>query len=108
MSFVNDAAPRFAIGRTDAAGRYSLTTYVPDDGAVLGEHRVVVLSSPRAVESPERGPDGLPTLEDYRRVAKEAKTPGRVPAIYTAAGTTPLRAEVKRGANRFDFDLPAP
>lgn len=105
VSFVNDSAPRFAIGRTDAEGRYTLTTFTPGDGAVLGEHRVVVLSTPRVVGDPSRDPQGLPTPDDYRRLEEALKSRGPVPEVYTAAGTTPLRAEVRRGPNRCDFDL---
>jgi len=109
VSFVNDAAPRFAIGTTDASGRYTLTTFAAGDGAVLGEHRVVVLPSPRAVGPIARDPTALPTEEDYKRLEELRKKPAvtaSVPAkVYAAVDTTPLRAEVKRGGNTFDFDL---
>lgn len=109
VSFVNDAAPRFAIGTTDASGRYTLTTFAAGDGAVLGEHRVVVLPSPRADVPPNLDPNRLPTPDDYRRLEEKLRkggAPSSVPAkVYAAVDTTPLRAEVKRGGNTFDFDL---
>jgi hypothetical protein len=38
-----DRAGRPAAGPVEADGRYSLSTYEPGDGAVVGKHRVVVL-----------------------------------------------------------------
>lgn len=111
VSFTNDTAPRFAIGTTDAEGRYTLTMFTAGDGAVVGEHRVVVLPSPRADVDPNLDPNRLPTPEDYRRLEekmkKDAQSASAPAKIYASAETTPLRADVKRGSNRFDFDLKA-
>jgi len=111
VSFVNDAAPRYAIGTTDGSGNYSLTTFTAGDGAIPGEHRVVVLPSPRVDVDPNLDPNKPPTPDDYRRLEdrmkKDAKGPAAPAKTYASAETTPLRADVKSGQNRFDFDLTA-
>ncbi len=107
ISFVSDAAPRFGLGRTDEAGNYSLTTFRSGDGAVVGEHRVVVLPSPRVVAAESGDPNALPTADTYRRL-EQARVGGgnaAIPPAYRAADSTPLRAVVKPGVNRFDFDV---
>lgn len=106
VSFVNATAPRFGIATTDAAGRYVLTTFTAGDGAVVGEHKVVILCSPRAVLPTDQ--QGLPTPDAYKMLAKAnaaaTKSP-TVPLTYASAEKTPLRAIVKAGPNQFDFDL---
>lgn len=39
VSFVPDGSGQSAVGVTDASGKYSLTTRMKDDGAVIGRYR---------------------------------------------------------------------
>ena len=48
--FLNDRAPRAAAGETDEQGRYELTTFEPGDGAVPGEHSVLIAMPASTVE----------------------------------------------------------
>lgn len=49
-------AGKAAIGKTDADGRFTLSTYSPGDGAVIGHHKVMV-----GIEDPDkRLPGTLP------------------------------------------------
>jgi len=74
-SFVGDAF-------VEGDGSFAMSTYVAGDGAPAGEYAIAVQS------------------ETYGRRAKFA-----VPAPYTKADTSPLRATVKAGKNEFNFEL---
>lgn len=80
-----------AVGRTDAEGRFVLTTYGAQDGAVLGTHAVTIRLMPTG---------GLPGME--------AKSTGAapIPQKYADPSKSPLTAEVKAGEdNEFKFEL---
>jgi hypothetical protein len=75
-------APPYSTGRTDEAGRYTLTSTSGQPGAAVGKHLITV-----NWPYPERDPDKPPP-----------KPPS--PAIqvrYTVATRSPLNAEVKPG-----------
>lgn len=72
-----------ATGRIESDGSYRLTTFQPDDGAILGEHRVAIRA-----EGPI-GASGLIT----------------VPERYQNPETSGLVRQVKPGSNRIDFNL---
>ena len=46
-----DAAPRLAMGKTDSAGKFRLTSYDTNDGAMIGTHVVTVVK----VEAKDQG-----------------------------------------------------
>jgi hypothetical protein len=81
-----------AVGRTDAAGHYSLTTFEQGDGAIPGEYGVQVV---KYEEPPQEVKDGeTPPLKSL------------IPDKYTAVASSGLKATVADGAdNTFDFDL---
>ena len=70
-----------AHGVTNAEGRFTLTTYDAEDGAIPGTHKVTVQYFPEGA---------LPGMEN---VGGEAK----VPEQYASVSTTPLTEEVKSG-----------
>lgn len=41
--FASETSPRSAAGKTDASGKFSLTTFDTNDGAVAGEHVVTII-----------------------------------------------------------------
>jgi hypothetical protein len=91
------AAGRPATGRTDATGRFTLSTFAAGDGAVPGEHRVT-LSVP-AVDVPM---PGTPEAAGYIP-AKRA-----FPERYGGLDTTDLRVEIPAaGARDLRLELPA-
>lgn len=66
VMFTPIAGGRPASGTTDAEGRFSLTTFDPGDGALIGEHRVTVIcvettGLPQTSDglSGEIGPEGI-------------------------------------------------
>jgi serine/threonine-protein phosphatase CPPED1 len=72
-------------GLTEADGSFTISTYTAFDGAPAGEYKVTV--------TPYQPPAGGPS-----------KTPP-LPAAYTVSNTTPLKAAVEKGENRFTFEL---
>ncbi len=95
MVMFQPASGRPATGRTDGDGRFTLTTFSDGDGAVPGEHVVVV--TPFVNES----------LEMEEVLADNAGADDSyIPEHYQAAATSPLRATVGReGDNGFVFEL---
>jgi hypothetical protein len=82
---------RVASGATDAAGRFTLSTNQPGDGAVPGDHKVTVV---------EYYPPGKPPPMTSKG------PPSRFPQQYMEASQTPLEAKVERGGkNDFTFDI---
>jgi hypothetical protein len=103
-----------ASGRTDASGRYTLTSVYAvsgGTGVLPGEYTVLVVKS-------EMPPDPYVELYNQGRITSEelerrqsARLVGLrpielLPEKYMHPGTTGLRATVERGKdNTFDFDL---
>jgi hypothetical protein len=87
-----------ASGLTDASGRFELSAFTPDTGAVPGKYKVTVskVEAPPAAAGPEGGHD-------------ESETPPSrdlLPAKYKDATTTDLTAEIpKDGTSDLTFDL---
>jgi hypothetical protein len=86
-------------------GVYRLGTFSATDGATPGRYRVTIqairfktLPRPKTLDEEARGGDVIV------RTAPE----WLVPEKYFRPETTPLTAEVKRGKNTIDFDLPGP
>ena len=92
MFFPEQGRP--AMGRIGTDGSYTLTTFRPNDGAILGTHRVTIKSI-KDVAAPTGVEDEL----------APAVITWIVPEIYSNQETTPLRAEVKRENNTINFAL---
>jgi hypothetical protein len=85
-------------------GTYRLTTFRPNDGAVLGKHKVLIQATRiTGAEQPKS------FEEELKSVGKSPGVPKLewlVPEKYSRPDVSPLTAEVKRGENVIDFDLP--
>lgn len=97
---------RFAVGTTDSAGHYNLTTFRPGDGAILGRHIVTI----DAREDNEgRAPRAMSAEEEFRKAQQLYPTHPRVlwvvPERYAQEATTPLVVEVEATGNRLDFPI---
>ncbi len=93
---------RQAIGAIGPDGRYTLTTFDTGDGAVLGRHRVTIKSLRVSA-----GPPSAEEAAEQMRQGRDLGVEWLVPKKYSRPNTTPLMAEVKRGKNTIDFDLPS-
>jgi hypothetical protein len=83
-----------ASGEIQSDGSYSLKTFVsnrPSDGAVVGQHKVVIVAM---VDMASRLPEERIPLP-----------PPIVPVKYTSPATSDLTAEVENKENMIDFDL---
>ncbi len=109
VSFRAAGAPRYGYGTTNQAGRYTLTTFDPNDGAIIGEHVVVLTPANPATVSELSGDVSAPeSYEAYKKAVQAASKPVTNPVVprrYGSPATTPLKATVKPGDNVIDFDL---
>ena len=84
---------RGSMAYTDENGVYELAYTRDQMGAVIGKHKVTV----------ETKRDGY---TDYDNGGKKVKARKEIlPKKYTDFKTTELKADVKQGDNKFDFDL---
>ena len=86
-----------ALGLTDAAGKFRLKTFRPNDGAIPGKHLVGIEKTAAVVTNPVRGL----SPEDQPRVVKNV-----LPEKYRVYSKSGLEAEVtEKGPNEFVFRL---
>jgi hypothetical protein len=87
------AAGRAATGKIQSDGTFTLGTFSESDGALIGTHKVAVISY-------EAADDGRPAYEVRTQISKPL-----VPERYMAVGTSGLTFEVKPGKNEANLDL---
>jgi hypothetical protein len=93
------------MGTIEPDGSYRLMTFDAGDGALLGQHRVVIEAT-RIVRAPL--PRSLGEESQFSGVpASELAVVWLVPEFYSRPESTPLTAEVTRGKNTIDFHLTA-
>ena len=88
---------RHAQGAINTDGTYSLSSFRPDDGAVPGDYVITI-----------RAAQGLAPVDEYSKAAATAATGPQIPATYSDAEKTPLKATIPAAgstAQQIDFDL---
>ena len=127
VGFSSATSPRSATGVTDETGKYLLTTFENNDGAVLGDHKVTIFKAdPAAKEDSPKPTDvsteggganagsiklatTLPTGGAGKGPMPDSKPAGPkslLPSKYAEAGKSGLTAKVVEGKeNKFDFSL---
>jgi hypothetical protein len=115
VTFLAEGAPTPAWGTTDDSGNYRLTTFKPNDGAVVGTHVVTVsktsevnVSAPGAVPVDSRA-RAQAIEEEMQRTAvaleKAERTRPLLPQKYGERRTSDLRKEVVDGENVINIEL---
>lgn len=107
-----------AIGSTDLEGKFSLSMFRPNDGAIAGQYKVSiskfdvepVKSSalvPGQINSGDLPAEYAPPAAGSGTAAKGSTGPkNALPAKYSNADSSALRATIEaNGKNEFDFDL---
>lgn len=99
------ATNSMAVGRTDAAGKFTLMTDRPGDGAVPGKYKVVVKKQEQTI-------DGIPRSEWEKQNGgdekgerpeidkSKLKTENLLPEPYADPINTPLEIEIPAGGNK--------
>lgn len=99
-----DASP--AYGKTDAQGVAKMKTYIPNDGAVIGPHKVLITkleSSSSGSAADQSSPDYVPPPEGGAPVPTAKNL---IPAKYGMMAQSGLTADVqKKALNEFAFEL---
>lgn len=96
VAFIPESG-RPASGVTDAQGKFTLSTFGTDDGAVPGLHKVAI--TPAGSNEPPPMP-GMPGYEE----SQQGKPP--FPAKYGDVKTSNFEAKVEKGGkNDFTFDM---
>lgn len=90
--------------RTDADGKFALSTYYTDDGAPAGDYRVTILWAPQTLAvGKKKAPDGDEEVAPHQAASRPKDKLG---GKYAGPETSPLRASVKPdGPNQFTFEL---
>jgi hypothetical protein len=109
---MTEGAPRAATGTTDAQGKYRLTTFEKDDGAMIGKHTVTIAQGGATsgagmdAENPDDAAYGAAMGAAASGKPAAAGEEGGIPVNYANPKTSGLEREVtKAGPNQFDFDL---
>jgi hypothetical protein len=82
-------------GITDEEGRFRLLSHDKRDGAVVGNHRVLVQDA-RSI--PQAVSEATP-------VKPPPPKPSRIPTTYASVANTPLREEVKPGTQTITLEV---
>lgn len=89
--------PTAAVGRTDEQGAFSLTTFNDQDGAVAGEHQVLITATKI------KGPPPGANLDEVDPTVTEISL---IPQKFGEPGKSGLSATVtESGPNQFFFDV---
>jgi hypothetical protein len=113
VSFVPEGSGESAVGVTDSAGEYKLTTRVKDDGAVKGRYSVTLAkydAQKQGVSDPGEMHADYDVSDQYPPGYDESKASSPIsknllPMRYSDPTTSGYSAEVTEKENIFDFDL---
>lgn len=111
VSFMMEGAPRVATGVTDKEGKFQLSTFALNDGAVIGTHTITVTktdpSAAAPVKAANKAGDPSDLASQMQEMAEEAgKFKGLLPEKYSTQSSTPLSETVSEGGpNEFVLQL---
>ena len=97
--FTPEAGGRPADGVTDKEGKFTLQTFEPGDGAVVGKHKVAIVGMRQTgVQATSDGLSGEVNESKVREV-------WFVPKTYSSPDTSGIEIEVKRGMEPVKLEL---
>jgi hypothetical protein len=116
VEFLCEGASRPAVGTTDNEGRYQLTTFKQNDGAMVGTHVVTVNVYATVAEAAlpvPKSADSKATAKAIDDAVKQSlknltmaeKAPPKVPVKYTERRTSDLHKDVVNGGNVINIEL---
>ncbi len=111
VSFMAQGSPRTAVGVTDTAGKFKLTTFDTNDGAVIGEHVITITkaAAPGSAATTMDSPAAYAkAMEGSKGVAPpSAKNDDEsIPTKYANPAQSGLKRTVAGGEeNVFNFEL---
>lgn len=97
--FTPEAGGRPADGVTDKEGKFTLQTFEPGDGAVIGKHKVAITGM--RMTGVQATSDGLSGEVDTSKVREV----WFVPKKYSQPDSSGIEVEVKRGLEPLKFEL---
>ncbi len=103
VTFITSEDPKAATGITSSAGVAILTTYKPQDGAVIGNNLVTI--SKMEVDPKGEKPVADPTQADVVGYTPLSPLRSLLPKKYSMPGTSGIQADVVKGKNTFKYDL---
>jgi len=111
VAFAPQAGQPTAVGKTDAEGKFTLTTYAYGDGAAAGSFRVVISKTIAGPPSGEIDAGDHEASEEAAGAHDAANDENggagaeMVPPQYASSADTPFTVEVKTSGEN-DFPLP--
>ncbi len=115
--YPKESSSRFSYGTTDAEGRFKLSTFGVNDGAIIGAHTVTISKVDSATEGKvdleklkKTGyyGDGMPGYESMMGLGGKPKieVKNEVPAKYSDKASSTLEASITaEGPNEYNFNL---
>lgn len=100
-----DASGKAAVGLTDSAGTYVLTTFESNDGALSGSYKITVIKTEAPAPSSGDATGEYVPPEALGPEARPAAPKNLLPEKYAATQSSELTATVKDGANTIDLPL---
>lgn len=114
ITFANEAGTRGAFGRTNEEGKFKLSTFGANDGAVAGKHIVTISKAKVAAAAPAKVADTFspnyeppkPLTEADPAFRAPAQAPGEIPLKFADPKLSGLIVVVNSDApNEVKFDL---
>jgi len=101
VGFNTPGAPRAATGKTDADGKFQLSTFGDNDGAVPGEHVVTVIKlNPELQQKPEESADDYTT-----RMLGKNPSKSLLPQQYASPQSSPLKVTISADGPNENLEL---
>lgn len=103
--FAPPSGGRPATAISDAQGKYALSTFGNQDGAIPGEYKVSVTKTVTEGQAPELTYEQMNELQTRGEPIPSAVTKNVLPEKYASIATTDLSFTVKSGANDILLEL---